>query len=54
MAAVTARGAASVSAIGGEGNPSGSGILDTSTPAGWFHIFWFASVAIILFFLWML
>jgi hypothetical protein len=53
MASVTARGAASVSAIGGEVS-SGSGILDTSTPAGWFHIFWFASVAIILFFLWAL
>jgi hypothetical protein len=53
MPTVTARGAASVSAIGGE-EPSGSGILDTQTPAGWFHIFWFASVAIILFFLWAL
>jgi hypothetical protein len=54
MASVTARGAASVSAIGEGGSNPGSGILDTSTPAGWFHIFWFASVAIILFFLWML
>lgn len=53
MAAVTARGAASISAIGGDTNPGGS-FLDTSTPSGWFHIFWFASVAIILFFLWML
>jgi hypothetical protein len=54
MASVTARGAASVSAIGGDQTPSGSGILDTSTPAGWFHLFWFASVGIILFFLWAL
>jgi hypothetical protein len=54
MPTVTARGAASVSALGGTDNPSGSGILDTDTPAGWFHLFWFASVAIILFFLWML
>lgn len=54
MASVTARGAASVSAIGGDEYSPGSGILDTSTPAGWFHLFWFASVAIILFFLWAL
>ena len=53
MPTVTARGAASVSAIGGEAS-SGSGFLDTSTPSGWFHMFWFASVAIILFFLWAL
>jgi len=53
MATVTARGAASVSAIGGEVT-SGSGAFDTSTPAGWFHLFWLASVAIILFFLWAL
>jgi hypothetical protein len=54
MPTITARGSAGISAIGGDAPSGSSGILDTSTPAGWFHLFWFASVAIILLFLWML
>lgn len=53
MPAVTARGSASLSAIGGSDSP-GSGMLDLSMPAGWFHLFWWLSVGIILFFLWAL
>lgn len=53
MPAVSARGAASVTAIS-DGGASTGGMFDTSTPAGWFHLMWWGSVLIILFFLWAL
>lgn len=53
MPTVTARGAASITAIDGGRNSSG-GMLDLSTPAGWHSIFWWGSVAVILFLLWAL
>lgn len=53
MSSVTARGAASITAIDGGGGKSG-GMLDLSTPAGWHSVFWWGSVVVILFFLWAL
>lgn len=53
MAAFSARGSLGINAMSGD-EDSSSGIFDTSQPAGWFHILWFGSVLMILFFLWML
>jgi hypothetical protein len=50
MATVTARGAASVSAIGERTSDS----FSTSTPAGWAMIWWGLAVLTLLFFLWAL
>lgn len=52
MAVVAARGAASITAI--DGDASGNGIFDLSTPAGWHFLFWWASVIILALMLWAL
>lgn len=55
MPEIRARGAASLSAVG---NPNDGSTtkqhMNMSTSAGWFMIWWWLSVAIIIFFLWAL
>lgn len=55
MAAIGARGSASVYSIGGDYmNPDGGNQISLSTPAGWHFGWWGLAVALILFFLWAL
>lgn len=53
MAQVGFRGSAGLYAIDGD-NPPNSGLFDLQTPAGWQQVFWWGSVLVILWLLWML